>query len=126
MERVEEAPAGFDPGEQVPDEIRAELEAEDAAERGDGSAVSAALAAYRAELQATLEGATGHPDQLARLAGRLGRFGPLEYHGRIPASRRDAVIARFRDDRDDGNDDGGDGTAPQPRPLYRPGVATRG
>jgi len=36
---------------------------------------------------------------LTQLARRLRRFGPLEYHGRIPASRRDAVIRRFREDR---------------------------
>ncbi len=35
---------------------------------------------------------------LTQLAHRLRRFGPLEYHGRIPASRRDAVIRRFRED----------------------------
>ena len=26
------------------------------------------------------------------------RFGPLEYHGRIPSSQRDGVIQQFRDD----------------------------
>ena len=36
---------------------------------------------------------------LERLAGELGRFGPLEYHGKIPSGRRDAVIQRFREDR---------------------------
>jgi SNF2 family DNA or RNA helicase len=36
-------------------------------------------------------------ETLERLAGHLGRFGPLEYHGRIPARRRDAVIGRFRE-----------------------------
>ena len=30
---------------------------------------------------------------------RARRFGPLEYHGKIPAGRRDAVIQRFREDR---------------------------
>ncbi len=35
-----------------------------------------------------------------RLLGPLGRFGPLCYHGRIPARRRDDVIRRFRDDPD--------------------------
>jgi SNF2 family DNA or RNA helicase len=35
---------------------------------------------------------------LKRLAGHLDRFGPLEYHGRIPQGRRDAVIERFRED----------------------------
>jgi SNF2 family DNA or RNA helicase len=36
---------------------------------------------------------------LQRLAQRLAPFGPLEYHGRIPAGRRDDVIGRFREDR---------------------------
>ena len=36
---------------------------------------------------------------LKKLADRLARFGPLEYHGKIPSGRRDAVIQRFRDDR---------------------------
>ena len=36
---------------------------------------------------------------LTQLARRLPRFGTLEYHGRIPASRRDAVIRRFQEDR---------------------------
>ncbi len=36
---------------------------------------------------------------LQTLARRLRRFGPLEYHGRIPSRARDAVIARFREDR---------------------------
>ena len=35
---------------------------------------------------------------LESLRDRLARFGPLEYHGKIPARRRDAVIDRFRDD----------------------------
>jgi SNF2 family DNA or RNA helicase len=38
-------------------------------------------------------------ETLQRLARRLERFGPLEYHGRIPAGRRDGVIRRFREDR---------------------------
>jgi SNF2 family DNA or RNA helicase len=33
-----------------------------------------------------------------RLRPRLDRFGALEFHGRIPSSQRDAVIAQFRDD----------------------------
>jgi SNF2 family DNA or RNA helicase len=33
-----------------------------------------------------------------RLREPLARFGPLEYHGRIPAKHRDAVIRRFRED----------------------------
>jgi SNF2 family DNA or RNA helicase len=36
---------------------------------------------------------------LERLAQRLARFGPLQYHGRIPAGRRDGVIRRFREER---------------------------
>lgn len=35
---------------------------------------------------------------LAELGRRLGRFGPLEYHGRVPPSRREAVVRRFRSD----------------------------
>ena len=35
---------------------------------------------------------------IRRLAKALRRFGPLEYHGQVPSSRRDAVICRFRDD----------------------------
>jgi SNF2 family DNA or RNA helicase len=35
---------------------------------------------------------------LAELRGRLARFGPVEYHGRIPHRRRDSVIKHFRDD----------------------------
>jgi len=35
---------------------------------------------------------------LERLAEKLARFGPLEYHGKIPTGRRDAVIERFRTD----------------------------
>jgi len=33
---------------------------------------------------------------LKKLSRRLERFGPLEYHGKIPSGRRDAVIERFR------------------------------
>jgi SNF2 family DNA or RNA helicase len=29
---------------------------------------------------------------------RLAAYGPLEYHGKIPSRKRDAIIARFRDD----------------------------
>ncbi len=36
---------------------------------------------------------------LEKLANRLARFGPLEYHGKVPSARRDAVIQRFREDR---------------------------
>ncbi|MDY0170691.1 MAG: DEAD/DEAH box helicase [Thermoguttaceae bacterium] len=35
---------------------------------------------------------------LKRLAKRLRRFGPLEYHGKIPPKQRDVVIERFRSD----------------------------
>ena len=35
---------------------------------------------------------------IKRLSKALRRFGPLEYHGQIPPSRRDGVIGRFRDD----------------------------
>jgi len=35
---------------------------------------------------------------LEQLSKRLGRFGPLEFHGRIASRRRDAVIRRFRRD----------------------------
>ena len=35
---------------------------------------------------------------IQRLSKALRRFGPLEYHGQIAASRRDEVIRRFRDD----------------------------
>ncbi len=35
---------------------------------------------------------------LDRIAARLRRFGPLAYHGKIPARRRDAVIETFRND----------------------------
>lgn len=36
---------------------------------------------------------------IKKLSERLQRFGPLEYHGKIPSNRRDAVIQRFREDR---------------------------
>ncbi|MGO9113619.1 MAG: DEAD/DEAH box helicase [Thermoguttaceae bacterium] len=36
---------------------------------------------------------------IQRLSKALRRFGPLEYHGQIPSSRRDSVVCRFRDDR---------------------------
>jgi len=35
---------------------------------------------------------------LAKLRDRLRRFGPLEYHGKVPTKHRDAVIDRFRND----------------------------
>ncbi len=37
---------------------------------------------------------------LVELRSRLKRFGPLEYHGRIPTGKRDDVIRRFREDPD--------------------------
>jgi SNF2 family DNA or RNA helicase len=37
-------------------------------------------------------------ETLRRLAECLGRFRPLEYHGRIAAGRREGVIRRFRED----------------------------
>jgi SNF2 family DNA or RNA helicase len=37
-------------------------------------------------------------EAIEKLRGRLDRFGPLEYHGRVPAKRRDGVIQQFRDD----------------------------
>ena len=37
---------------------------------------------------------------LDRLKEHLQRFGPLEYHGRIPSKQRDGVIERFRNDPD--------------------------
>jgi SNF2 family DNA or RNA helicase len=35
---------------------------------------------------------------LKRLVGQLERFGPMEYHGKVPSGRRDAVLQRFRED----------------------------
>ena len=37
-------------------------------------------------------------DTLTRLSKRLSRFKPLEYHGSIPANRRDDILAEFRED----------------------------
>jgi SNF2 family DNA or RNA helicase len=37
-------------------------------------------------------------DTIEKLRGGLERFGPLEFHGRIPSSRRDRVIEQFRND----------------------------
>jgi SNF2 family DNA or RNA helicase len=37
---------------------------------------------------------------LQELRTRLRRFGPVEYHGRVPARQRDGVIQRLRHDRD--------------------------
>ena len=39
-------------------------------------------------------------DTLSELSRRLARFGPLEYHGRVPSHKRDAVIRRFRESPD--------------------------
>jgi SNF2 family DNA or RNA helicase len=39
-------------------------------------------------------------ETLQRLGKSLDRFGTLEYHGRIPTGKRDAVIEQFRNDRD--------------------------
>jgi len=35
---------------------------------------------------------------IKQLSGHLARFGPLEYHGRIPSSQREGVIEHFRTD----------------------------
>lgn len=37
-------------------------------------------------------------ETLERLKGSLERFGPLEYHGRIPSQKRDGVIEQFKQD----------------------------
>jgi SNF2 family DNA or RNA helicase len=37
-------------------------------------------------------------ESLERLRQSLQRFGPLEYHGRIPSHKRDGVIAQFKAD----------------------------
>ena len=37
---------------------------------------------------------------LDQLQGRLERFGPLAYHGRIPSRHRDAVLDQFKNDPD--------------------------
>ncbi|MEQ8786324.1 MAG: DEAD/DEAH box helicase [Pirellulaceae bacterium] len=39
-------------------------------------------------------------ETLDRIKKRLGRFGPLEYHGRIPSRRRDQVIDEFKSNPD--------------------------
>lgn len=39
-------------------------------------------------------------ETLYRLKRRLAPFGPLEYHGKVPSGKRDAVIERFRNDPD--------------------------
>ena len=37
-------------------------------------------------------------EAIDKLRDKLDRFGPLEYHGRIPSHRRDGVIEQFRND----------------------------
>jgi SNF2 family DNA or RNA helicase len=37
-------------------------------------------------------------ETIGELSRRLERFGPLEYHGRVPSAKRDAVLERFRRD----------------------------
>jgi SNF2 family DNA or RNA helicase len=37
-------------------------------------------------------------ETIKALAPRLARYRPLEYHGRVPSHRRDAILARFRVD----------------------------
>jgi len=37
-------------------------------------------------------------ETLDKIAGPLARFGPMQYHGRIPSNKRDAVIAQFKTD----------------------------
>ncbi|MCA9192630.1 MAG: DEAD/DEAH box helicase, partial [Planctomycetales bacterium] len=37
-------------------------------------------------------------ETLERIAEPLARFGPMQYHGRIPSSKRDAVIKQFKED----------------------------
>ncbi len=39
-------------------------------------------------------------DTIEKLRTRLARFGPLEFHGRIPSAQRERVIEQFRSDRD--------------------------
>ena len=39
-------------------------------------------------------------ETLQRLRERLQRFGPLEFHGKIPPRRREAVLRQFREDAD--------------------------
>jgi SNF2 family DNA or RNA helicase len=37
-------------------------------------------------------------ESLEKIAEPLARFGPLQYHGRIPSSKRDAVLSQFKQD----------------------------
>jgi len=74
-------------------------DAADAAVRGDGSAVSAALAAYRASVEDALAAAGDDHDRLARLEIELGRHEVVlqTLLGLVPANARDAlqdVLAR--------------------------------
>jgi SNF2 family DNA or RNA helicase len=39
-------------------------------------------------------------ETLRRLSGHLERFGPLEYHGKIPPRQRDRILQQFREDPD--------------------------
>lgn len=38
-------------------------------------------------------------ETLEKIAEPLKRFGPMQYHGRIPSKKRDGVIAQFKEDR---------------------------
>ncbi len=38
-------------------------------------------------------------ETLEKIAQPLARFGPMQYHGRIPSKKRDSVIAQFKEDR---------------------------
>ncbi|QDT00486.1 DEAD/DEAH box helicase [Adhaeretor mobilis] len=35
---------------------------------------------------------------IEKLTAKLGRFSPLEYHGKVPSKKRDGIIEQFRDD----------------------------
>ena len=37
---------------------------------------------------------------LEKIAERLERFNPLQYHGRIPSNKRDPILERFKEDKD--------------------------
>jgi SNF2 family DNA or RNA helicase len=39
-------------------------------------------------------------ETIRRLSGHLERFGPLEFHGKIPPRQREAILRQFRDDPD--------------------------
>ncbi|TMD30096.1 MAG: hypothetical protein E6I94_05370 [Chloroflexi bacterium] len=70
-------------------------DAADAAVRGDGNAVSAALAAYRASVEDALAAAGDDHDRLARLEIELGRHEVVlqTLLGLVPTSARDAIQA---------------------------------